>query len=292
MTYRLLQWFWNLLSLIPLRVMYVLSDGLFYPLYYLVRYRRKIVRKNLTESFPEKSLPEILKIEKRFYRFFIDTIFEMCKMATISSEEISRRMKFTNVEAVSAVLQQGQSISTYLGHYGNWEWISSLPIHLNSEIVAGQIYRKLSNKAVDRLLLHNRERLGAISIEMNETPRRINEWVSNKKVSITGYIADQSPRKRNIRHHVQFLNHYTPVLIGTEKIAKHYGFEAWYLSVKRLKRGYYEANFVRLHENPQSLPDFELTDIYYRHLEQSIIQQPELYLWTHNRFRYAQKLNT
>jgi len=291
MKYHLLQWFWNLLSLIPLRVMYILSDGLFYPLYYLGRYRRKIVRKNLTESFPEKSLAEIRKIEKQFYRFFTDIIFETCKLATISKKEISRRMKFTNVETVNAVLQQGKSISLYLGHYGNWEWVSSMPLCLNREAVAGQIYRKLKNKVVDRLLLHNRSRMGAVCIEMNEVPRRINEYISNQEVSIIGYIADQSPKKRDIRHYVPFLHHHTPTLTGTEKLTKRYGFEAWYLHVKRVKRGYYEADFIQIHENPQSLPDFELTDLYYKHLEHTILQQPELYLWTHNRFKHVQKLN-
>ena len=290
MIYRLLQWFWNLLSHIPWRVMYGLSDGVFYLLYYLGRYRRKIVRKNLTESFPEKSLPEIRKIEKQFYRFFVDMIFETCKMATMSEQELSQRMKFTNIAAVEAVLRQGKSIATYMGHYGNWEWVTSLPLHLDREIVAGQIYRKLRNKVVNQLLIHNRERIGAICIEMNATPRRINELIKNQKVSIIAYISDQSPRKRNIRHYVPFLHHNTPVLTGTEKLVKRYGFEAWYLNVIRLKRGYYEAEFVRLHENPQLLPDFELTDLYYRHLEQVIQRQPELYLWTHNRFKHAKKL--
>ena len=292
MTYRLLSWFWKLLSYTPLRVMYILSDGLFYPLYYFVRYRRKIVRKNLVESFPEKSLQEIIKIEKQFYRFFVDMIFEMCKMATISPKEIGKRMKFTNIEAINAILQQGKSISLYAGHYGNWEWVSSMPLHLEKNIIAGQIYSRLRNKAVNRLLLHNRERMGAICIEMKETARKINEYIKNQRVSIIGYIADQSPMKRDIRHYVPFLNHHTPVLIGTEKLTKRYGFEAWYLNVKRQKRGYYEAEFIRMHENPQSLPDFELTDIYYRRLEQTILQQPELYLWTHKRFKHAQKLNT
>ncbi len=289
MTYHLLQCFWNLLSHLPLRVMYILSDGLFYPLYYLVRYRRKVVRKNLTESFPEKSLPEIRKIEKKFYSFFIDTIFETCKLATISKKDISRRMKYTNVEVINTILQQGKSISLYVGHYGNWEWSSSIPIHLHlsQEIVTGQIYRRLSNKTVNRLLLSNRERMGATCIEMRETARRINEYIDNHRVCIIGYIADQSPKKTNIQHYVPFLHHQTPVFIGTEKLTKRYGFEAWYLNVKRLKRGYYEAEFIRMHENPQSLPNFELTDIYYRHLEQTILQQPELYLWTHNRFKNA-----
>ncbi len=289
MTYHVLKWFWTLLSLIPLRMMYVLSDGLFYPLYYLGRYRRKVVRKNLTESFPEKTMQEILKLEKKFYRFFIDTIFEMCKLATISKKEIGRRMKFTNVEDVNEVLRQGKSISLYMGHYGNWEWVSSMPLCLNKEAIAGQVYRRLGNKDVDRLFLHNRSRMDAVCIEMRETARKINEYITNQKVSIIGYIADQSPRKRDIHHYVPFLNHHIPAVIGTEKLTKRYGFEAWYLNVKRVKRGYYEADFVQIHKNSQSLPDFELTDLYYQCLERTILQQPELYLWTHNRFKYAQK---
>jgi len=289
MTYYLLQCFWNLLSHIPLRVMYVLSDALFYPMYYLVGYRRKVVRKNLTESFPEKSLREILRIEKQFYKFFIDLIFETCKLASMSQSEIGRRMKFTNPEVLETLSQKGKSITLYLGHYGNWEWISSLSLYVDKEIMGGQIYRKLSNKTVNRLLIHNRERFGTICIEMKETPRRINEFVNNKKLSIIGYLADQSPKKRNIRHYVPFLHHHTPVLVGVEKITKRYGFEAVYINVKRMKRGYYEATFVQLHENPKSLPDFELTNLYYRHLEQSILEQPELYLWTHNRFKHVQK---
>ncbi|WP_291530469.1 lysophospholipid acyltransferase family protein [Bacteroides sp. UBA939] len=292
MIYRLLYFFLKLLSYIPLRVLYVLSDGLFYLLYYLVRYRRKIVRRNLTESFPGKSLPEIRKIEKKFYRFFADTIFEICKMPSMSLEEISRRMKFTNVETINAILKQGKTVSVYMGHYGNWEWVTFIPLYLEKEIVAAQIYRKLRNKSMDKLMSHNRERMGSVCVEMRKTARYINEMAAHHKAGIIGFVADQSPRKREVRHFVQFLHHKTPVLTGTEKITKHYGFEAWYLNIKRVKRGYYEAEFIQIHENPQSLPDFELTALYYQLLEQAILRQPELYLWTHNRFKHAQKSDT
>jgi KDO2-lipid IV(A) lauroyltransferase len=267
--------------------MYVLSDGLFYPLYYIARYRRKITRKNLTESFPEKSEQELIAIEKRFYHFFCDLIVEICKFATISPKEIEKRMKFTNTDEISAILAQGKSISTYLGHYGNWEWISSLPLWLNKDVVSGQIYHRLRDQTVDKLLLQNRGRLGATSVEMKKTLRWINDQVRNQVVTITGYIADQSPRKNNQQHYVRFLNHLAPTFTGTEKITKKYHFEAYFLDVKRIKRGYYEATFVKMHDAPHSLPDFELTSIYYDLLEKMIRQQPELYLWTHKRFRYA-----
>ncbi|MDR0864757.1 MAG: lysophospholipid acyltransferase family protein [Candidatus Symbiothrix sp.] len=285
--YRLLKSVWILLSIIPLRIMYILSDGLFYPLYYIGRYRRKITRKNLVESFPEKSAQEIVTIEKRFYHFFVDIIFEMCKYATISKEDIGKRMKFTNIDEINAVLQQGKSISLYLGHYGNWEWVSSMPLYLNKNTVSGQIYHRLHNQTVDRLLLQNRGRLGATSVEMAETLRWINEHVRNQQVTITGYIADQSPKKSNTQHFVHFLNHQAPALTGAEKITKKYRFEAFFLDIERTKRGYYEATFVKMHADPQSLPDFELTDIYYELLEKMIRKQPELYLWTHKRFKHA-----
>lgn len=287
MIYHLLSFFLKLLSRIPFRAMYVLSDGLFYLLYYIVRYRRPLVRKNLTESFPEKGEQEIKRIEKNFYRYFTDQVLESCKMATISPEEMSKRMKFTNVEAANAVLREGRTIALYMGHYGNWEWVSSIPLCIEKGIKAVQIYHKLKNERMNKLILHNRERMGAISVEMRKTARYINEQAMENNVCIIGFIADQSPKKREVKYFLPFLNHHTPVLIGTEKIIKHYGFEAWFLNMKRVKRGYYEAELVKLHENPQSLSELELTAAYYRMLEQMIKKQPELYLWTHNRFRHA-----
>lgn len=290
MIYHLLSFFLKLLSYTPFCVLYVLSDCLFYLLYYVVRYRRRIVRKNLTESFPEKSEQEIIQIEKKFYQYFTDQVLESCKMATISSEEMSKRMKFTNIEDANAVLRSGKTISLYMGHYGNWEWVSSIPLCLEPNVLAVQIYHKLRNENIDRLLLYQRERMGAISVEMRKTARYITQLKTANKVSIIGFIADQSPRKRDARHFIPFLNHQTPVLTGTEKIIKHYGFEAWFLDMKRVKRGFYEARLIRMHAAPQSLPDFELTTIYYQMLEQMIKERPELYLWTHNRFKHAKGL--
>lgn len=290
MTYHLLTFFLKALSYIPFRVLYFISDCLYYFVYYIFRYRRHIVRKNLTESFPEKSEQEIVGIEKRFYHFFVDLIFESCKLTTISKEEMKKRMIFKNVDAVNKLMNEGKSISLYLGHYGNWEWCSSIPLHLDKNFIGAQIYHRLSNKNMDRLMLKIRERMGAICVDMHKTARYVTELATKKKVSIIGFIADQSPRKKDSHYFIDFLNHKTPVLTGTEKITKHYGFEAFFLKVKRIKRGYYVAEFVQLNDKPQSLPDFELTDLYFSMLEDCIITQPELYLWSHNRFRNAEKL--
>jgi KDO2-lipid IV(A) lauroyltransferase len=275
------------LSHIPFGVLYVLSDILFYPFYFVVRYRRRIVRKNLTESFPEKSVDEIIRIEREFYHFFIDTTLESCKLMSISREEIMRRMKFTNIELPNSMLRDGRSVSLFLGHFGNWEWISTMSLWLEKDIIPAQIYHKLRNNAVDKIMMTMRERTGTHCVDMKKTVRYMVDASADSRPCIIGFIADQSPKRRDAKHLIPFLNHQVPVLTGTEKATKHFGYEALFVSVKRVKRGYYECEFVPLHDDPKSLPDFELTDLYFRHLEKTIQRHPELYLWTHNRFKYA-----
>lgn len=287
MTYHLLRFTLKLISYIPFPLLYLLADVMAFLLYRVVRYRRAIVRRNLTECFPEMSLREVKALERRFYRFFADNMLESCKLATISPAEISRRMRFVNVADVNKVLAGGRSVALYLGHYANWEWSSSMPLHLEKGAVTAQIYHKLRNKNFDRLMLHIRGRMGATSVEMRKTARFATETIASGRTAIIGFIADQSPKKREVRDFIDFLHHRTPVLTGTEKIVKHYGFDAWYLDVRRVRRGYYEATFTRMAPNPAELPDYELTEIYYRCLERSIRRAPELYLWTHNRFKHA-----
>jgi len=272
-------------------VMYFFSDILFYPFYYLVRYRRKIVWKNLSESFPDKTKEEITQIQKRFYRFFIDIFFvETCKYATISKKNLKKRMIFENLDEVNRLLNEGKNISLYLGHYGNWEWVSSIPLHItNKDVSCAQIYHKLSNQLADRLMIENRSRMDAICIEMKNTFRWIKKRYDENTTTITGYIADQSPRKRDVKYFVDFLNHQTPVMIGAEKITRRFNMEAYYLDIVRVKRGYYKATFVRMDDNPSALPEIKLTEIYYNYLEKTICRQPEFYLWTHKRFRYAKR---
>lgn len=282
----------KLISRIPFGGLYAISDGLYFVIYYIVRYRRKVVRRNLTESFPEKSHGEIVALEKKFYHYFADYILETCKLASITPEEISRRMKFTNIDAVNAVARQGRSVSLFLGHYANWEWISSIPLHLDKEVIGAQIYHELNNKQANKLLLKIRERMGAVNVEMHHTARFITHLATEKKVCMIGFIADHSPRYKDANYFIPFLNHCVPVLTGPEKITKRYGYEAWFVDVRRVKRGYYEAEFVPISADPRQLPDFEVTDTYFSLLQQTIMRQPELYLWTHKRFKFAKKVNS
>ncbi len=277
----------KILSYVPFRVLYVLSDILFVPFYFIIRYRRKIVRRNLTESFPDKSIDEIIQIEKKFYHFFIDMVLESCKLISITPEEIRKRIRFTNIEMANDQLMEGKSISLFLGHYGNWEWISSMGLWLYKGAVAAQIYHKLRNKSMDKIVKRLRERMGSVCVEMYKTVRFIADAAKDNRPYIIGFIADQSPKKREVKNFIRFLNHNIPVLTGPEKVTKHYGYDALFVSIKRVRRGYYECELSSLHDNPGSLPNFELTSLYFRRLEHEIIQHPELYLWTHNRFKHA-----
>lgn len=276
---------WYLFSLLPMKVHYLNADLLFWLLFKVVGYRRKVVWQNLTTSFPEKSEEELRRIERGFYHFFCDYLVETVKLMTISQEEIKRRMVFKGTEPVDELLRNGQSCALYMGHFCNWEWVSSLPLWLTPEAVCGQIYHPLENKDFDRLFLRSRQRMGAVSIPMAETLRKILEYRQAGKAMIIGYISDQVPFWINMHHWLDFLHHDTPVLTGTERIVKKVNHVVFYLDVRRVRRGYYEAEFKQITMEPQKMADFEITDIYFRMLEESIRQRPEFWLWSHNRWK-------
>jgi len=276
---------WYVFSLLPMRVHYVISDQMFWLLYKLVGYRRDVVRKNLTESFPEKSEEELQRIERGFYHFFCDYLVETVKLMTISREEMKRRVVFKHAELVDEIMGSGQSIALYLGHYCNWEWVSSIPLWLNPNAWCGQVYHPLENKDFDKLFLKIRERMDAHSIAMQDTLREVVNHKRNNQPIIIGYISDQVPYWTNIHHWVNFLNHDTPVLTGTERIVHKMGHAVLYLDIHRVRRGYYEAEFKLVTREPQKMKDFELTDIYFEMLEKSIRRSPEFWLWSHNRWK-------
>ena len=276
---------WYLLSLLPLSVLYVLSDIFFVLAYYVLRYRRRLVRKNLMDSFPEKKKSEIIKIEKGFYLFLCDYIVESMKLLTMSKKNLQRRMVFKGTETVDEIIKEGQSCAIYLGHYCNWEWITSLPLYVTKEAQCGQIYHPLENKDFDRLFLRLRERMGAVCIPMAETLRRIVEFKKKGKQVVIGYISDQVPYWNNIHYWTDFLHHDTPVLTGTERIAKSANHAVFYMDVKCVRRGYYECEFKLITREPKKYKDFELTEIYFRELEKTIQRDPKYWLWSHNRWK-------
>lgn len=277
--------FW-LLSLLPLRLLYLISDFLYLLIYYLVRYRRKVVRQNLLNSFPDYNSKEITAIEKKFYRFFCDLIVEIVYNVSASPKKMKKRVHVENPEVLTQHHTDKQSIMVMSGHYGNWEWATSVGLHFPKGYIAFPVYKELSNKHFDRFMIKLRSRFGAECVEKDQLLRKI---YSNQKEDINGVfamIADQTPRWANIRHWVRFLNQDTSVFIGTERIAKKYNFPVYYMDIQRFKRGYYNIKFVLISEKPQEMAAYEITDTFMKMLEKSIIAKPQFWLWSHRRWKH------
>lgn len=274
-----------LLSLLPLCIHYLFSDVIYLIIYHLLGYRKPLVRRHLSECFPEKSDAERASVERAFYHWFCDYLVESIKMLTMSERQMRKRMVFRGTETVDQVVGEGQSCAVYLGHYCNWEWITSLPLWVTPKAQCGQIYHVLENSEFDRLFLNLRQRMGAVCIPMAETLRRLAEYRQKKQPVVIGYISDQVPFWNNIHHWLDFLNHDTPVLTGTERLARSAGHAVLYIDVERPRRGYYVATFKLIEQNPKQTKDYELTDAYFRMLEASINRAPQYWLWTHNRWK-------
>ncbi len=275
--------FW-LISLLPLRILYLFSDLVVYPIARR-RYRRKIVMDNLAKSFPEKSEEERNKIADDYYRLLCDYIAEDLKLFSMSRKTMMRRMTFSGLEHIKEGFDSGRDyMFAYLGHFGNWEWIASLQYWM-PYAHCSQIYHPLYNKVSDRIFLKLREQYGGECIPMKKTLRRILEIKSRGEKVVVGFISDQLPKWNSIHHFSPFLHRETAVFTGTEVLAKKLNAMVYYARVTRPRRGYYHCEFIPMTHEAKSYPDFELTDLYMKMLEDDIRRTPHLWLWTHKRWR-------
>ena len=284
-SYYILHALWFVASLLPLKVHYALSDCLYLIIYKLVGYRVKVVRSNLKSSFPEKSADELRAIEQRFYHSLCDYFVETVKLMTMSGKRIRQRLLFKGTEAVNQCLEEGQSVAMFMGHTFNWEWVASLPLWVTPKAQCGQLYHTLENPAFDRLFIWLRQRWGSVCITLVDILRMTIEYKRKGQPTVMLYVADQVPYWNNIHHWCQFLNHDTPVMTGAERITRKNNQAAFYMDMRRIGRGYYEAEFKLITRHPEVLNDFEITDIYYKMLEETIRRQPELWLWSHKRWK-------
>lgn len=276
---------WYLLSLLPFRVLYVLSDVLYLLAAKVLRYRHRVIWNNLTTSFPEKTEAELRDIERRFYHAFCDYLVETIKLMTMRPAQLQRRLQFKNTDDMNQRLASGQSVAVYLGHIFNWEWITSLPYWVPEGVQCCELYHPLENEYFDRLFKFVRERQHALCIPMQESLRKILEFKRNNRSIVVGYISDQVPMWNNIHHWIDFFHHDTPVLTGAERIVRHTDQACYYGDVRRVKRGYYEVVLKPISAHPAKEPEFAITDAYFKMLEENIRRQPELWLWSHNRWK-------
>jgi KDO2-lipid IV(A) lauroyltransferase len=275
-----------LISILPFRVLYIFSDLIYIIVYYIIGYRRKIVRSNIALALPNLSQKEQLSIEKKSYRHLCDMFLEMVKTMSISEREIEERFVFTNLELYQNLEKEQKSIALLVAHYASYEWIISMNRHIKFEGFA--IYKRIANRYFDKLVRDIRSKFKATLITTKETIPTIQENVIKGHLGVYGFASDQSPQLHKTYHWTSFMGIETPVHTGAEMLAKKFDMNVIFLRVKKVKRGYYEATFELLCDNPQIVPDYKISDEFLRRVEKQIYDAPEYYLWTHKRWKHKE----
>jgi Kdo2-lipid IVA lauroyltransferase/acyltransferase len=276
------------ITLLPLRMLYVFSDLLFFILYYFPSYRRKMVATNMKNAFPEKTARELRVIEKKFYKHLADIFIETLKMTHFSEKEIRKRFVYTNPGVIQKFKDEGRNIAVVFGHYNNWEWMSATPLYTDIKCVS--IYKPLRNKYFDKFMNDLRRKNG---MELTPMSSIIREIVTGNKMGINAmyaFIADQTPAKGDIHYWMRFLNQDTPVYTGPEKIAVKYDMVVIYVNNEKIKRGHYSATFEVLFEHTAGVPEHGVTEAHVRRLEESIIKYPEYWIWSHHRWKHKPEI--
>ncbi|HOI32472.1 MAG TPA: lysophospholipid acyltransferase family protein [Bacteroidales bacterium] len=285
--YKILRSFARFWGNFPLRFLYVFSDILYYIAYYLLRYRRSVVRKNLLDSFPEKSKSEIKFIEKQFYHNLTDLFAEYLKMARISKEELDERMHYENAELLEELAVQGKSVFLATGHCGNWEWFGkAIPLNTSHNGIA--IYKRLSNKTFEILIKEIRTNHNNLTmLESRSTYRGLKQL--DDRHNAVFIAADQSPSGNEQDYWTNFLNRETAFFNGPEKMAKALDYAVIFVENSRIRRGYYKIKLIPVTLNPGQTASNEITEKYVRMLEKAIREQPDNLLWSHRRWKHQRK---
>jgi Kdo2-lipid IVA lauroyltransferase/acyltransferase len=273
-------------SFLPMRILFILSDFACFLIYDVFRYRREVVHQNLIESFPDFSDDEIHRVEKEFYHHFCDIFFETIKALTISRREIIRRFQIKNPELLERYFSNNRSIILYMAHYANWEWMLFLPGFTRFQVLA--FYQPLSSSYFDELVKLSRERCGVKVVESSKGFKTVRDYTRQGIPTISYLIGDQSPVKGSSMHWIDFMNRKTAFLAGSDRIAKVCDLAVVFLSMKKISRGVYEIEFVPLEDYPETSRDGEIIEKYAHALEQQIRNTPQLWLWSHRRWKLTQ----
>jgi len=277
------------LSLLPLRLLYLISNLLFLVCYYLLSYRKSIVVSNLKASFPEKNKTEIKQITRKFYHFFCDFIVESLKCFSISEKQALDRCKITNPEILDNLYRNNKSIVLASGHYNNWEMAAAC-LNLSLKHQAAALYKPLSNKFFNKKFIESRSKFGIELIPKKEGK----DYLKNNtdRNLIIGFGCDQCPKKsKNNLFWTRFLNQDTAIMFGTEKYAIEFDYAVIFMNMTRVKRGYYEIDLQVIEENPCSTSYGEISKKHTQLLEEQIKRDPAYWLWTHKRWKLKRDPN-
>ena len=269
-------------SSLPMAVIYRFSDFVYFVLYQIVGYRKDVVRMNLQRSFPEKTEEEFVAIEKAFYSQFCDNILEGIKGLTISKKEISKRMSCRNPELLDSYYEKGKSVIITTGHYYSWEWwFLGIDMPVKHKIIL--LYRKLSNEYFEEKLDEIRRSFGAIPLQAE----KVKSYFQEKENGQFGYIfaTDHSVNDVHKSYWLTFLNQETPVAFGAEKFAVEFDIPVVFCRIKKVKRGYYEFEYLEVEGSPKNTSYGSITKSHTKILEDTIKEDPAGWLWSHRRWK-------
>ncbi len=274
-----------LVALLPFRALYVLSDLLYFVMRHLVGYRKKVIRTNLRNSFPEKSEAELRQIERDFYHYICDYMLEEVKTLRISFEELCRRMEYENKEQFLELLEKHGGLILLIPHYANYEWIIGMGAIMQKGDLPVQIYKPIRNPYIDQMFQRIRARFGGYNVPKHSTAREVIKLRRAGIRQVIGFITDQSPSPRDANYWTTFLNQDTVFMDGAERIGKMMDFPVFYCELTRLRRGYCRVSFDLVTETPKQTAEGEITECFVRRLEQTIRRAPAYWWWSHKRWK-------
>ncbi len=276
-----------IISILPFRILYILSDFIFVLVYYVIGYRKKVVRNNIQLAFPNLSDKERLQIEIKFYHHLCDMFLEMIKTMGLSQKEMEKHYTFKNLEVYLDLEKKQKSIALVCAHYASYEWAVSMNYHIN--FVGYGIYKKIANKYFDRLVKKIRSKFKAQLISTKETALTIEDNYKKGILGVFGFASDQTPRFSDNMHWYTFMGIETPIHTGAERLARKYDMNVVFLQTKKIKRGYYQASFEVLTENISLEKENSISERFIKLVENQIKEAPEYYLWTHKRWKHQKK---
>ncbi len=276
------------ISRIPEGIVRLFSGILFFFLFYLARYRRRVVRDNLRRSYPDLPEDELAKIEKGYYRHLSELFPETACLIRIGAQESQERIRLANPDLLHKYLKAGKSLFILTGHTGNWEW-GTLPFLAHGYRVFA-VYKPQSSRSATELMNRIRQKPGVMMVPMKETYRAVKQELdSGRPPFIVGLIADQIPAKGDIHFWTRFLNQDTAFYTGGEKMARKFRMPVLYMEQRKTGFGRYETSMIELYDGIAEVPEYTITEQFVRHLEATINRDPRLWLWSHRRWKYGKE---
>lgn len=273
-----------IITLLPLRVLYLFSGLFYFFIYYFPGYRKKVVSTNLRNSFPEKSEKELKSIERKFYSHLADLMIEIMKLTHMSPGEMRKRMVYENPELLSRLHREGRDIVCVLGHFNNWEWYRQITEISGYTFISA--YKPIKNTYFDRFMNSLRLKGGAVLSPMSMVLRDLISYRKQGILTFSGYLTDQTPAKNEIQYWTTFLNQDTPVYLGPAKIASKFNMAVIFMNIQKVKRGYYRTKMELLIENAGGLTETQITEIHVKRLDELIRERPEFWIWSHRRWKH------